>query len=69
MGFGFTNLPLPTKRSKQQKPKIQRVIQSYAPKRVRRLKRKEGTKVQHREKIESEMREERKSAVGEVRAA
>ena len=69
MGFGLTNLPLSTRRSKQQKTENTETFKAMLAKRVRSLNRKEGSKIQQKVKIEIEMREERNRAVGEVSAA
>jgi len=69
MGFGFTNLLLSTKKSRQLKTKNTEAFKAMLAKRVRSLKRKEGSKIQQKVKIEIEMREQRRRAVGEVRAA
>jgi len=67
MGFGS---PFDKKGRNNRKPKIQKLMQlAMLAKRVRSLKRKEGSKVQQRGTIEREMRGGRKGAECEVRAA
>jgi len=68
MGFGFTNLPLSTKKSKQQKTENAEAFKAMLAKRVRSLNRKEGSKIQQKVQKEIEMREERKRAVRVVSA-
>jgi len=69
MGFGFTNLPLSTQGSKRQKTENTEAFKAMLAKRIRSLNRKGGSKIQQKVKIEIEMGEERKRAVGEGSAA